>query len=89
MARQFPTERTVNMDDAVFKDFFSFGLHPGVPLKTAYFLAHICYRHGGTRGARLSDPTNLARILEIKADDLTAIVARTYAVERRGRERVE
>lgn len=63
------------MDDAVFKDFFSFGLHPGVPLKTAYFLAHICYRHGGMRGARLSDPTNLARILEIKADNLTAIVA--------------
>ncbi len=56
------------------RNFFAYGLGPNIPPNTGYFLARFCYRQGGMRGARLPDPATLARILAIKADNLTAII---------------
>lgn len=65
------------------RNFFAYGLGPGIPPKTGDFLAQFCERRGATPGTHVPDPDRLAKLIGIsdqktgmvKADDLAAIIA--------------
>lgn len=71
------------MDDALMRDFFDYGLGPGIPPKTGYFLAQLCERRGATSGTHVPEPVRFAELIGIRdwetgtvrADDLAAIIA--------------